>query len=34
MLPGEKKNLDILSKDAVKVNVDDIRIFTLNNYLD
>jgi len=33
MLPGEKKELDILSKDPQNTNVDDIRIFTLNDYL-
>jgi beta-mannosidase len=33
MLPGEKKDLDIISGDPGNVEVDDIRIFSLNDYL-
>jgi beta-mannosidase len=33
MLPGEEKELDILSEDSGRVNVDDIRSFMLNDYL-
>ena len=33
MLPGEEKKLDIISDDPGGVSVDDIRTFTLNDYL-
>ena len=33
MLPGEKKDIEIISEDPEKVDGKDIRIFTLNNYL-
>jgi hypothetical protein len=33
MLPGEKKDVEIMTEDPEKVNVKDIKIFTLNEYL-
>ena len=33
MLPGEKKDLEILSGDLKKFEFSNVRIFTLNDYL-
>jgi len=33
ILPGEQKDLDIICQEPGKVEINDIRIFTLNDYL-